>query len=74
MMPMQYNKAHIKSKIGQNKQYDVIPYHEHAAEKNPDNNITSLMTSIKKGSGKYRSILQKKGHCKRHPLSHKLEI
>ena len=63
MMPMQYNKAHIKSKIGHNKQYDVIPYHEHAAEKNTDNNITSLMTSIKKGSGKYRSILQKKGHC-----------
>ena len=62
MVPMQYNnlKAHIKSKIGHNKQYDVISTMNMQQIKKQNNNIISLMTSIKKGSGKYRSILQKK--------------
>ena len=61
IMPMQYNnlKAHIRSKIGHNKHYDAIPS-MNMPHKKIKNNITSLMTSIKKGSGKYRALLQKK--------------
>ena len=60
IIKMQYYniKAHIKSKIGKNKHYDAVPFMNQPQKKT--SNITSLMKSIKQGSGKYRSILQRK--------------
>ena len=63
IIKMQYDnlKAHIKAKIGTNKFYDAIPLMNLPQKINTHSNITTLMQSIKKkGSGKYRSILQKK--------------
>jgi hypothetical protein len=62
IIKMQYDnlRAHIKSKIGESKHYDAVPLMNHPQKKNTHTNITSLMKSIKQGSGKYRSILQRK--------------
>jgi hypothetical protein len=62
IIKMQYDnlKAHVKAKIGTNKFYDAIPLMNLPQKINTHSNITTLMQSIKKGSGKYRSILQKK--------------
>ena len=59
---MQYDnlRAHVKTKIGTNRFYDAVPLMNQPPQKNTHSNITSLMQSIKQGSGKYRSILQKK--------------
>jgi hypothetical protein len=75
-MKMQYDnlKAHIKSKIGTNKFYDAVPLMNLPPPTKKNSNITTLMQSIKQGSGKYRSILQQKIGPKRPTLPCKLAI
>ena len=59
--PMQYTnlKSHIRSHIGQNKKYDAIPIENLPQKKHTYSNTTSLMESIKKGSGHYRKIISR---------------
>ena len=59
--PMQYTnlKSHIRSHIGQNKKYDAIPIENLPQKKHTYSNTTSLMESIKKGSGHYRRIISR---------------
>ena len=58
---MQYKnlKFHIQSKIGPNKFYDAIPKLSLPQRKHTHSTIGSLMSSIKKGSGKYRKIISR---------------
>ena len=58
-MQMQYNNLafQIKSKIGANKMYDAIPKLSLPQKRHTHSTIGSLMSSIKKGSGKYRKII-----------------
>ena len=61
LIKMNYDnlKVHIRSKIGTQKHYDAIPLMNLPQKKNTHQNVLSLMSNIKKGSGKYRTILHK---------------
>ena len=58
---MQYTnlKSHIKSHIGLNKKYDAIPIENLPQKRHTHSNTTSLLESIRKGSGLYRKIISR---------------
>ena len=59
MIPLSYIslKTHIKSKIGPYKKYNGIPLR--CPQKNTHSTATSLMETIKSGSGQYRKIIMR---------------
>ena len=59
LMPMQYNnlKAHIRSKVGQNKTYDAIPKLNLPQKLHTHSTVISLMKNTTQGSGCYRKIV-----------------
>ena len=61
IMPMQYSnlKQHIKAHIGPNKKYDAIALEKQPQKVHTFSTIAGLLQNIKKGSGKYRQIIER---------------
>ena len=61
VMHMQYQnlKMHIKAHIGPNKKYDAIALEKKPQKRHTFSTTTSLLLSIKKGSGIFRKIIER---------------
>ena len=61
IMPMQYLnlKQHIKAHIGPTKKYDAVALEKHPQKKHTFSTVVGLLQNIKKGSGKYRQVIER---------------
>ena len=61
IMPMQYFnlKQHIKAHIGPTKKYDAIALEKQPQKIHTFSTVAGLFLSIKKGSGKYRQVIER---------------